>query len=1123
MKVIYLLIIFVVITNSYAQLPQTFIKNTSVHNNNAAYDVAIGSDGTIFVAYEDGLRAYIYDGTLFTNTAHIYNGGEATDLAIGSDGTIFLANMDDGLRAYTYDGDSFINTAHRNNEGGAKGVALGADGTVFLANLWGGLRAYRYTGSSFVNTGHIYTGDDPHDVAVGPDGTVFVANYWDGLRAYSYNGSSFTNTAHIYNGGNSDGRAFKVEVDSNGTIFLGNANDGLRAYTYNGSSFTNTAHINNGGEAWGIAINSDGTVFLANDIDGLRAYIYDGSSFRNTAHIDNGNYARDLAIGSDGTVFLASLWDGVFSYTYTGYGDIPFFFVSPNFCFRNNTYSASIRGINTHFSDDGGVSKIWMSKDPINIQSTNFQVTNNTSMVVEFDIPSDVPVGLWDISIETSIDSVISLNSAVEVVLEGNYALQFDGTNDYVTIPAHDSLNMANSSVSLSAWIKSSESSYDEGVIIEHDNIWDNSGSYQLTSWESNHLKFGFSNINEDIEYTINFTDGKWHHIVGMLDSENNKARLYYDGVLVVEKTVNREIGTSIAPTYIGSRSGEDQFFKGEIDEVRIWKKALTLLEIKTNMYSHLTGTEEGLVGYWPFNEGTASSVNDLTGNNAHGTVHGAKWVGSGAPMGTVIIFCHPNYGFQNHNFFTLIQGTNTHFSSGIKDIWLSNEDRTIAASRYNFNSNTKINAKFYIPPDATQDQWAINVETTVDSVITMPFGIDVLPPPSVTSQKSSTSSWLRSVYALNAETCWSVGNDGSIQKTTDNGINWEPQDSGISDVLYSTFFVDGETGWAVGQYGTILSTTNGGEDWNTQNSGTSNNLQAVYFIEPSTGWAVGRSGTILKTTDGGTNWVPQNSELSSWLYSICFMNATNGWAVGSNGTILNTTDGGEIWEGQISSTSNYLSSVYFYDSDTGWVAGSNGTILKTTDGGNNWTSKSSGTVEWLKSIYFRDKQTGWAVGTDGVLIMTLDGGESWSTRKTWTNKTLNSVIFADDIYGWVVGETGTVLNLAMNNLATPIEEENIVSSLPNGFKLFQNYPNPFNPRTIINYELPITNELELNIYNLLGQRIVTLVSGRQNAGSYQIEWNGTDQFGQKVSSGIYLYKLETDTDVQVRKMVLIK
>lgn len=92
---------------------------------------------------DDGIRAYIYDGTSFTNTAHIDDDpGLANGVAVGRDGTVFLANGVDGLRAYEYDGVSFVNTAHIDSVGGWP-IAIGSDGTVFLGGE--GLVAYTYS------------------------------------------------------------------------------------------------------------------------------------------------------------------------------------------------------------------------------------------------------------------------------------------------------------------------------------------------------------------------------------------------------------------------------------------------------------------------------------------------------------------------------------------------------------------------------------------------------------------------------------------------------------------------------------------------------------------------------------------------------------------------------------------------------------------------------------------------------------------------------------------------------------------------------------------------------------------------------------------------------------------
>lgn len=97
-------------------------------------------------------------------------------------------------------------------------------------------------------------------------------------------------------------------------------------------------------------------------------------------------------------------------------------------------------------------------------------------------------------------------------------------------------------------------------------------------------------------------------------------------------------------------------------------------------------------------------------------------------------------------------------------------------------------------------------------------------------------------------------------------------------------------------------------------------------------------------------------------------------------------------------------------------------------------------------------------------------------------------------------------------------------SVLPKKFRLLQNFPNPFNASTLISYQLPQTGEVTLTIYNILGQKVRIFQPGKQSAGSYSINWDGSNQEGSQVSSGIYFYRLRAgDSFNQVRKMTLIK
>ena len=105
-------------------------------------------------------------------------------------------------------------------------------------------------------------------------------------------------------------------------------------------------------------------------------------------------------------------------------------------------------------------------------------------------------------------------------------------------------------------------------------------------------------------------------------------------------------------------------------------------------------------------------------------------------------------------------------------------------------------------------------------------------------------------------------------------------------------------------------------------------------------------------------------------------------------------------------------------------------------------------------------------------------------------------------------------------NGVTDISKENEV---PTNYNLSQNYPNPFNPSTIINYSLPKSSFVTIKIYDMLGREVKTLINSEQNSGTHNIQWNGDNNFGSKVSSGTYIYSIRTGDFYQARKMILLK
>jgi len=111
----------------------------------------------------------------------------------------------------------------------------------------------------------------------------------------------------------------------------------------------------------------------------------------------------------------------------------------------------------------------------------------------------------------------------------------------------------------------------------------------------------------------------------------------------------------------------------------------------------------------------------------------------------------------------------------------------------------------------------------------------------------------------------------------------------------------------------------------------------------------------------------------------------------------------------------------------------------------------------------------------------------------------------------------------------TKVEDVYSLSTLPVRYYLHQNYPNPFNPNTIIKFDLPARSQVEVSIYDVNGKLVKKLINDQKEAGYHSIEWNGTDTYGRKVSSGIYFYRISAKNlrngseFIQTKKMVLLK
>jgi hypothetical protein len=189
-------------------------------------------------------------------------------------------------------------------------------------------------------------------------------------------------------------------------------------------------------------------------------------------------------------------------------------------------------------------------------------------------------------------------------------------------------------------------------------------------------------------------------------------------------------------------------------------------------------------------------------------------------------------------------------------------------------------------------------------------------------------------------------------------------------------------------------------------------------------------------------------------------------------------------------------------------------------------------------SMYTINLQTGEAtpVGRTGFTQMTndmsFDGDGNLYGVTSLPNQEgqffqIDQTSGAGTLIGSGVGYNHTTgLAYSINGPVVSVDQVN--TTIPKNYALAQNYPNPFNPTTKIEYSLPITADVQLIIYNILGQQVASLINEQKSAGNHSIQWNADGSNGVKLSSGVYMYKLKaTGIDgsefQQIRKMVLLK
>ena len=377
----------------------------------------------------------------------------------------------------------------------------------------------------------------------------------------------------------------------------------------------------------------------------------------------------------------------------------------------------------------------------------------------------------------------------------------------------------------------------------------------------------------------------------------------------------------------------------------------------------------------------------------------------------------------------------------------------------------------------------------------------------------------------------WVAGDSAFMYHSSDGGINWVIQNPGLTPNyrLTELFFLNERLGWTIAYDiyfgGTVLlRTTNGGINWTNLNFADTV-LNTIYFIDSANGFIGDWSGgSILKTTNAGANWIRAviDSGALAPKNKFNFYNSQVGICCGglidAGGPIWKTTDSGFNWF-KCAEEGVPMFDIVFLDFNNIIAAGGEfdigATFTNSTDNGTAWNSMYYGILAIGKSVAVRTRSEIWVpLGFHGGWEVSFDSTKTWQIIPSDSNVAINDTRFSDPYHGWAVGSYGRLFKFNKEAIGIRNPQKNI----PAAYKLYQNYPNPFNPTTTIIYEIPDASEVTITVYDMLGRKISTLVDKQQIAGSYKVEFDGSN-----LPSGVYFYKLSAGGYSISKKMILIK
>lgn len=412
-------------------------------------------------------------------------------------------------------------------------------------------------------------------------------------------------------------------------------------------------------------------------------------------------------------------------------------------------------------------------------------------------------------------------------------------------------------------------------------------------------------------------------------------------------------------------------------------------------------------------------------------------------------------------------------------------------------------------------------------------------------------------IWFLDPSIGWAVNSNGQILKTTDGGKTWQEQ-------FHSKFYLRcvGFANKSKGWVGTLKNsellyqTLDGGKTWTIVQNLPAIVPSAICGLSVVSENVIYASGTnypnrpprMIKSIDGGKRWIGwEMSKYANLLVDTFFTSPERGWVVGGKADVPNptrnqvkpvvlfTADGGKTWVNRIANLQNELPfgewgwKIQFLNELIGFVSLENmtaGAILKTTDGGLTWERKKVNDLQGnanLEGIGFVDENQGWVGGwgtkdfSGGFSSETADGGDNWQNANQIGRFINRFRFFGNPVtVGYASGQT-----VYKYSSAPPVPF--LLKAKTETEILESNEPEKFTDSVEIVYTVPsVSKSVTIDIWDRFGEEIRKLLDEKvPSPGNYSIIWDFSDNAGEKLPPGFYIYRITIDDKAESRIILL--